>query len=169
LRPEAPQPISAASKMTGDRPRSIARRAALSPVYPPPMMAISAFTAPASTAGAGADVAVSHQSDSGCWISAIGCGFPSGGAAKLLFNGIGELAQRGEVVIRLRHFVRAWRPTVAFLMHPPFDPAYIVAKRPGDSNVMILALRDVQDVLLSIAESRLPPQIEREEIRVWLG
>src|SRR5690606_20134471 len=169
LRPEAPQPISAASRMTGCRPRSMARNAALRPVYPPPTMAISASTAPESATEAGAGEAVSRQSDRGCARSAIGSNLPSSGGGLLLFDCVGELAQRGEVEIRLCHFARMRRAAIAFLVHPPLDPADLVAEGAGNADVMILALRDVQYVFLPIAESGLPPEIMREEARIGLG
>src|SRR5690606_10064315 len=106
LRPEAPHPISAASSTTGCRPRPMARRAALRPVYPPPMMAMSAATAPDSMTGGGAGEAVSRHSDRGCAGSGIGPG-PSSEADSLFpFDRVRELAQRREMEIGFRHLAR---------------------------------------------------------------
>src|SRR5258708_38541648 len=49
------------------------------------------------------------------------------------------------------------------------DPADLVAKFPRDPDVVILALRHMQDVGLLVAERRLPPLVVGKEFGIGLG
>ena len=52
---------------------------------------------------------------------------------------------------------------------PPFDPASCVAQRFCDADVVVLALRDVQDFALLVAVCRLSPAVKGKEFGVRLG
>ena len=66
----------------------------------------------------------------------------------------------------LRHFRRSAKALHALA---PLDPADLVTKLAGDTDVMMLALRHVQDFGLLVAERRLPPLVVGEEFRIWFG
>src|SRR5580658_476093 len=50
----------------------------------------------------------------------------------------------------------------------PLDPADLVAKGPGDADIVILALRHMQDVLEHEASDAEPSAREAEEYRIGL-
>ena len=67
---------------------------------------------------------------------------------------------------QLSHFRRSAKTRLALAA---LDPADLVAKCSCDPDVVILALRHMQDVGLLVAESRLPSLVVGEEFGTWLG
>ena len=67
---------------------------------------------------------------------------------------------------QLRHFGRSAK---TFHALAAFDPADLVAKLSRNPDVVILALRHVQDFGLLVAECRLPAFVESEEFRIRFG
>src|SRR5437868_12671986 len=129
-------------------------------------MTTSAFTSPASFGKAGNGSAVSAQSEAagaiGFQTSAMSAALP----VSVSNRGVGERLHRGEVEIglcELRHFRRAAK---AFHALAPLDPADLVAKLAGDTDVVMLTLSHVQDFGLLVAERRLPALVVGEEFRI---
>src|SRR5688572_6497619 len=60
------------------------------------------------------------------------------------------------------------RATEAFLPLPPLDPANLVAKRSGHTDVVVLALSDVQSFLFLVAEGGLAAPGIGKEHRIGL-
>src|SRR6266545_4548401 len=133
------------------------------------MMTTSAFTSPASFGKAGNGSAVSAQSEAadaiGVQTSAMSAALPVSASDR----GVGERLHRGEMEIglcELRHFGRAAK---TFHALAPLDPADLVAKLAGDTDVVVLALRHVQDFGLLVAERRLSALVVGEEFRIGFG
>src|SRR6185312_6105659 len=168
LRPEQPKPMSQASITAGLRPRSIARSAAERPVYPPPTMTTSALAAPERRSGAAAAFAVSRQSEDG-GVSADMVGIPMDSGTSGFLSSVGELLERCEVEVGLRDRLRNGRATKTLQVVAALDPADLVPEFSRDADVVILALRDVQDLLLLEAVRGLPAEIEEEKARIGLG
>src|SRR6185312_12951864 len=61
------------------------------------------------------------------------------------------------------------RSAIALLPLAPLDPANGVAELLGDPDIVVLALRDMQDLVLLVAEGRLPAAVEGEELWIRLG
>src|SRR3954471_12963702 len=119
------------------------------------MMTTSAFTSLASFGKAGNGSAVSAQSEAagaiGVQTSVMSAALPVSASNR----GVGERLHGGEMEIgfcELRHFGRAAR---GFHALAPLDPADFVAKLPGNTDVVVLALCHVQNFGLLVAERRL--------------
>src|SRR5882672_5760971 len=130
------------------------------------MMTTSAFASPASFGKAGNGSAVSAQSEAagaiGVQTSAMSAALPVSASNR----GVGERLHRGEMKIwlgQLRHFGRAAKALHALTS---LDPADLVAKLARNTDVVMLALRHVQDVGLLVAERRLPALVVGEEFRI---
>src|SRR5882672_7445530 len=133
------------------------------------MMTTSAFTSPASFGKAGNGSAVSAQSEAAgaIWVqtSAMSAALPFSASDR----GVGERLHGGEMKIGLcdlRHLRRAAKALHALAT---LDPADLVAKLAGDTDVVMLALRHVQDFGLLVAERRLPAFVVGEEFRIGFG
>src|SRR6516162_2819827 len=70
--------------------------------------------------------------------------------------------------IRFGEGFRHWRPAEALQALAPLDPAHFVAQFSRHADVVILALRDVQNLFLLVAERRLAAEVVSEEARVRL-
>src|SRR5438093_6756361 len=130
------------------------------------MMTTSAFTSPASFGKAGNGSAVSAQSEAagaiGVQSSAMSAALPVSASNR----GVGERLHRGEMEIgfcQLRHLRRAAKALHALA---PLDPADLVAKLAGNTDVVVLALRHVQNFGLLVAERRLPALVVGKELRI---
>src|SRR5215204_947578 len=130
------------------------------------MMTTSAFTSPASFGKADNGSAVSAQSEAAgaIWVqtSAMSAALPVSASNR----GVGERLHGGEMEIgfcELRHFGRAAKALHAL---PPLDPADLVAKLAGNTDVVMLALRHVQDFGLLVAKRRLPALVVGKEFRI---
>src|SRR6266540_1423012 len=133
------------------------------------MMTTSAFTSPASFGKAGNGSAVSAQSEAagaiGVQSSAMSAALPVSASNR----GVVECLHGGEMKIgfcQLRHLRGAAKALHALA---PLDPADLVAKLAGDTDVVMLALRHVQDFGLLVAERRLPALVVGEEFRIGFG
>src|SRR5882672_687683 len=131
------------------------------------MMTTSAFTSPASFGKAGNGSAVSAQSEAagaiGVQTSAMSAALPVSASDR----GVGERLHGGEMEIgfcELRHLRRSAKTLHALA---PLDPADLVAKLSRDTDVVMLALRHVQNFGLLVAECRLPALVVGEEFRIW--
>src|SRR5258708_2488472 len=82
---------------------------------------------------------------------------------------VGERLERCKMKIRLGQRGDSRRSAKTLLPLAALDPADLVAKRPRDADVVVLALRHVQDFVLSVAMRRLASAIVREELRIGLG
>src|SRR5205807_6721306 len=130
------------------------------------MMTTSAFTSPASFGKAGNGSAVSAQSEAAGAIGVQTFAMSAALSVSASNRGVGERLHRGEMKIRfceLRHFRRSAKTLHALA---PLDPADLVAKLAGDTDVVMLALRHVQDFGLLVAERRLPALVVGEEFRI---
>src|SRR5258707_6745917 len=133
------------------------------------MTTTSAFTSPASFGKAGNGSAVSAQSEAAGAIGVQTSAMPAALPVSASNRGVGECLHRGEMEIgfcELRHFRRAAKTFPALA---PLDPADLVAKLARNTDVVMLALRHVQDVGLLVAERRLPALVVGEEFRIGLG
>src|SRR3954452_10778706 len=133
------------------------------------MMTTSAFTSPTSFGKAGNGSAVSAQSEAagaiGVQTSAMSAALPVSASDR----GVGERLHGGEMKIglcELRHFRRAAK---TFHALAPLDPADLVAELAGDTDVVMLALRHVQDFGLLVAERGLAALVIGEEFRIGFG
>src|SRR2546423_13297380 len=133
------------------------------------MITTSAFTSPASFGKAGNGSAVSAQSEAadaiGVQTSAMSAALPVSASNR----GVGERLHGGEMKIgfcELRHLRRSAKALHALA---PLDPADLVAKLSGDTDVVMLALRHVQDFGLLVAERRLAALVVGEEFRIGFG
>jgi hypothetical protein len=73
------------------------------------------------------------------------------------------------VEVRLRQRLHSRRAAETGDALAALDPAHLVAKLSRDPDVVVLALRDVQNVGLLVAEGGLAPLVVGEELRVRLG
>src|SRR4051812_7755530 len=133
------------------------------------MIATSATTLPVSILVGGEGTAVSRQSDSG-WIR-LNIAGPrlSRRCGSTSLDRVRELAKGREMEVGRRDLLRHRGSAKALDPLATLDPAHLVPKRAGDADVMVLALGDMQDVLLPVPERRLPPKIVREKARIGLG
>src|SRR6476620_722067 len=133
------------------------------------MMTTSAFTSPASFGKASNGSAVSAQSEAagaiGIQTSAISAALPVSASDR----GVGERLHGGEMKIGLCELRHLRRPAKTFHALAPLDPAHLVAKLSRDADVVVLALRNVQDFRLLVAERRLPALVVGEEFRIGFG
>lgn len=90
-------------------------------------------------------------------------------SAPLSLDRVRKLAESGEMEVGRRHLFRCRSSAKALYAFATLDPADLVAERTGDTDIVVLALGDMQNVLLPVAETRLPPKIVGEEARVGLG
>lgn len=70
-----------------------------------------------------------------------------GGSAARLPRGFGKTGHRGEVIIRLGKVFRLNRTAISLLVVAALNPAIRHAKLPGNADIVVLALRDMQDVV----------------------
>src|SRR5258707_14676720 len=130
------------------------------------MMTTSAFASPASFGKAGTGSAVSAQSEAagpiGVQTSAMSAALPVSASDR----GVRERLHGGEMEIRLCELRHLRRTAKALHALAPLDPADLVAKLAGDTDVVVLALRHVQDFGLLVAERRLPALVVGEEFRI---
>src|SRR6266516_16508 len=130
------------------------------------MMTTSAFTSPASFGKAGNGSAVSAQSEAadaiGVQTSAMSAALPVSASNR----GVGERLHGGKMEIGFCQFRHLRRAAETFHALAPLDPADLVAKLSGDTDVVMLALRHVQDFGLLVAKCRLPPLVVGEEFRI---
>src|SRR5215216_117987 len=129
-------------------------------------MTTSALTSPASFGKACNGSAVSAQSEAagaiGVQTSAMSAALPVSASDR----GVGERLHRGEMKIgfcELRHLGRAAKALHALA---PLDPADLVAKLSRDTDVVMLALRHVQNFELLVAERRLAALVVGKEFRI---
>src|SRR5258708_23383229 len=130
------------------------------------MRTTSAFPSPASFGKAGTGSAVSAQSEAagaiGVQTSAISAALPVSASNR----GVGERLHGGEMEIgfcELRHLRRSAKALHALA---PLDPADLVAKLSRDTDVVMLALRHVQNFGLLVAERGLAALVVGEEFRI---
>src|SRR3954466_13536433 len=132
------------------------------------MMTTSAFTSSTSFGKAGNGSAVSAQSEAagaiGVQTSAMSAALPVSASDR----GVGERLHGGEMEIRLCELRHLGRSAKTFHALAPLDPADLVAKLSRDTDVMVLALRHVQNFGLLVAERRLPALVVGEEFRIGL-
>src|SRR5262245_51865420 len=130
-------------------------------------MATSALASPASEVRSLSGIAVASQSDCGGGAAIqADAGMSS---AQLGINRIGEGGQRREMIVRRRRLRHGRRCAKAFLSLPALDPTGGVAERLRHPDVVILALRRMQDLLLLEAMGRLPTAIVGEEQGIGLA
>ncbi|QTK81503.1 Hypothetical protein AT6N2_L0601 [Agrobacterium tumefaciens] len=63
----------------------------------------------------------------------------------------GKASHRREVIVRLRKILRLYRAAIALLGVATLDPTIRHAQFPGNADIVVLALRDVQNVVLRCA------------------
>src|SRR5262245_10787273 len=89
------------------------------------------------------------------------------GSVQLGIDRVRERAKRREMIVRPRQLGDSGRRTEALASLPALNPARRVSERFRDGDVVILALRDMKDLLLLEAVSRLSSTIVSKE--QWIG
>src|SRR4051812_46884608 len=79
---------------------------------------------------------------------------------------VGERLQRRKVEVRLGQRFHGGRAAEASHALTPLDPAYLVAELSRDSDIVVLALRDVQDVGLLVTQGGLAALVVGKELRI---
>src|SRR3981081_4339695 len=82
---------------------------------------------------------------------------------------VGEGLHRSEMKIRLGQLRNFRRTTESHHALAALDPAHLVAELARDPDIMVLALRHMQDIGLLVAKGRLPTFVISEEFGVRLG
>src|SRR5262245_23741185 len=88
-------------------------------------------------------------------------------SAQLGIDRVRERAKRREMIVRRRQLGDSGRRTEALASLPALDSTRRVSERFRDGDVVILALRDMKDLLLLEAVSRLSSAIVSKE--QWIG
>src|SRR5579862_1479622 len=133
------------------------------------MITTSVRVSPDIDGKSGAGSAVLAHSELAGIIGVQACAIAIASSASPADGCVGEGLHRGEMEIRfcqLRHLRRA---AEASLTLATLDPADLVAELARNPDVVVLALRHMENIRLLVAEGRLPALVEGEEFGVRLG